>query len=173
VVVQEVMLGETPCSVAITKDSDLIQDGRIEFTFCLPDGREKRKVVDLHGRKPTNPLVEWVAAPVWLVGLGLLWLVGEEADKEDVICSRKDETQREDLGKRLYSALAGLGRWGSEPGCIPCWAAIQTAFGSARSSSISMSRHGHRSRPRLPRLRTQGDHEKCGTRGVLERIGQR
>ena len=40
-VVREQMLGETPCSIKIPKESDLVQDGKIEFTFCPPDGREK------------------------------------------------------------------------------------------------------------------------------------
>lgn len=40
VLVGEQRLGATACRIKIPKRSELIQDGRIEFTFCLPDGRD-------------------------------------------------------------------------------------------------------------------------------------
>ncbi|MGE5294585.1 MAG: hypothetical protein ACM3VT_07140, partial [Solirubrobacterales bacterium] len=45
VVIAEEMVGETPCDVEVPKDSEWIQDGKIEFRFCLPDGRERTTVV--------------------------------------------------------------------------------------------------------------------------------
>ena len=110
VVVREQMLGETPCSIKIPKDSDLIQDGQIEFTFCLPDGREKRRVVDLHDLKPTNPVALVVASPFLLTGVGLLWLAG--ADKDDEDSSSADSAGSEDAGGSVCSALLGLGTLG-------------------------------------------------------------
>jgi hypothetical protein len=68
VVVQEQMLGETPCTVEIPKDSDLIRDGKIAFVFCLQDGREKTNVVDLRGLRPSNPFAEIVSAPFVVAG---------------------------------------------------------------------------------------------------------
>jgi hypothetical protein len=87
VVVEEQMLGETPCTVEIPKDSDLIRDGKIAFVFCLPDGREKTKVVDLHGLKPSNPFADIVSAPFTLVGFVLaapfLLACADDEDDED------------------------------------------------------------------------------------------
>ncbi|MCX5643491.1 MAG: hypothetical protein NTZ17_02225 [Phycisphaerae bacterium] len=110
VVVREQMLGETPCSVKIPKKSDLIQDGQIEFVFCLPDGREKKRVVDLHDLKPTNPVAWIVAAPFLLTGIGLLWLAG--ADKNDEDSSPVGSAGSKDAGGRACSALLGVGTLG-------------------------------------------------------------
>jgi hypothetical protein len=109
-VVREEMLGETPCSVKIPKKSDLIQDGKIEFVFCLPDGREKKRVVDLHSLKPTNPMAWIVAAPFLLTGVGLLWLGG--ADKNDENSSSADRGGSKDAGGRACSTLLGVGTLG-------------------------------------------------------------
>jgi len=110
VVVREQMLGETPCSIKIPKKSDLIQDGKIEFTFCLPDGREKKRIVDLDDLKPTNPVAQIVAAPFLLTGVGLLWLAG--ADKNDEDSSPADSAGSEDAGGSACSSLLGLGTLG-------------------------------------------------------------
>ena len=104
------MLGETPCSIKIPKKSDLIQDGKIEFTFCLPDGREKKRIVDLHDLKPTNPAALVVSMPFLLAGVGLLWLAG--ADKGDDDSSSVGSAGSKDLGNRVGSALLGLGTLG-------------------------------------------------------------
>jgi hypothetical protein len=74
VVIAEEMVGETPCEVEIAKDSEWIEDGRVTFVFCLPDGWEKATVVDLTGFEPSNPLAEVVAAPFFLVGFGAFLL---------------------------------------------------------------------------------------------------
>jgi hypothetical protein len=108
-VVREEMLGETPCSIKIPKKSGLIQDGKIEFTFCLPDGREKRRVVDLHDVKPTNPVAQIVAGPFLLAGVGLLWLGGMGKNDED---SSAADSEHNDAGGRACSALLGLGTLG-------------------------------------------------------------
>lgn len=110
VVVREEMLGETPCSLKIPKKSELIQDGKIEFTFCLPDGREKTCMVDLHGLKATNPVAEAVASPFLLAGVGLLWLAG--LDKNDADSFSADRVASKDTGGRACSALLGLGTLG-------------------------------------------------------------
>jgi hypothetical protein len=107
VVVREEMLGETPCSIKIPKKSDLIQDGKIEFTFCLPDGREKQRAVDLHDAKPTNPVAQIVAGPFLLAGVGLLLLAG--IDKNDENSYSQDSERSKDVGGRACSALLGLG----------------------------------------------------------------
>ena len=83
VLVGQEMMGETACTFKIPRRSDLIQKGRIEFTFCLPDGREKKRVVDLHRVKATNPLAEVAAAPFWLTGVGLLLLTGNHRNGAD------------------------------------------------------------------------------------------
>jgi hypothetical protein len=110
VVVREQMLGETPCSIKIPKDSDLIQDGKIEFTFCLPDGRERKRIVDIHDLKPTNPTALVVSMPFLLTGIGLLWLAGVDKDDED--SSPADSAGSKDTGGRVGSALLGLGALG-------------------------------------------------------------
>lgn len=110
VVVREQMLGETPCSIKIPKDSDLIQDGKVEFTFCLPDGRERKRIVDLHDLKPTNPVALVVSMPFLLTGIGLLWLAG--ADKDDEDFSPTGSAGSEDAGGRVGSLLLGLGTLG-------------------------------------------------------------
>jgi hypothetical protein len=101
------MMGETPCNFKIPKKSNLIQDGRIEFTFCLPDGREKRHVVELQGVKATNPVAEVVAAPFLLAGFGLVLLFAGDSDDED--SSWPSESQSEDERDRLSGTLLGLG----------------------------------------------------------------
>lgn len=110
VVVREQMLGETPCSIKIPKNSDLIQDGQIEFTFYLPDGRQKKRVVDLHDLKPTNPVALVVSMPFLLTGVGLLWLAG--ADKNDDGSSSAGSAGSDDTGGRVWSVLLGLGTLG-------------------------------------------------------------
>lgn len=79
----EQMMGETPCTVTILRNSELIRDNKVELTFCLPDGRERPHVVDLHGLKPSNPLAEIVSMPVMLAGAGLLLLAGDPDEDED------------------------------------------------------------------------------------------
>ena len=56
-------LGETECTIKIPKDSEWIQDGRIELTFALPNGQEQMHVVDLSDCEPSNPLAEIVSWP--------------------------------------------------------------------------------------------------------------
>jgi hypothetical protein len=110
VVIGERMMGETPCTVKIPRKSGLIQDGKIEFTFCLPDGQERKRVVDLHDLKPTNPVAMAVASPFLLAGVGMLWLAG--IDKNDENSYAQDSEQSKDLGGRACSALLGLGTIG-------------------------------------------------------------
>ncbi len=77
--------GETDCTVEIPKDSDLIRDGRIEFTFRLPDGREQTKTMDLHELKTANDFALIVAAPFLAAGFVLLvpWVEEDDEDEED------------------------------------------------------------------------------------------
>jgi hypothetical protein len=109
VVVRERMLGETPCSIKIPRKSKLIQDRKIEFTFCLPDGREKSRIVDLHRLKPTNPLAEAVAAPFLLGGLCLLASASTDADSDE---SSSFGEEDKDNGHNFCSMLLGLGTVG-------------------------------------------------------------
>ncbi len=110
VVICEEMVGETPCSVEIPRDSDWIQDDRIEFTFCLPDGREKKEIVDLHGLKPSNPAAEIVAAPFLLTGaIMLLLATDEDDDEEDSGFASHEHEEKDDDGDKLLTGLAGVG----------------------------------------------------------------
>ena len=107
VLVGQEMMGETACSFKIPKRSELIQEGRIEFTFCLPDGREKKRVVDLHRVKATNPVAEVVAAPFWLAGVGLLLLTGNDRDHQDPPFTSESQSKSEH--EELSTAFLGLG----------------------------------------------------------------
>ncbi len=116
VVIEEEMQGETPCTVEIPKDSDLIRDGKIAFTFCLQDGREKTKVIDLHGLRPSTPFAEIVSAPFALVGFILaapfLLASEEDEDEEDSYTSEDEEDKHSDLG----TTLVGFGFLGISAG---------------------------------------------------------
>ena len=83
VLIGERVMGETPCTVTIPKDSEMIRGHKVELTFCLPDGREKAHIVDLHGLKPSSPLAEIVAAPFVFTGLGLVLLFGGSDEDDD------------------------------------------------------------------------------------------
>jgi hypothetical protein len=107
VLVGQEMMGETACSFKIPKRSELIQEGQVEFTFCLPDGREKKRVVDLHRVKATNPVAEVVAAPFWLAGVGLLLLTGNDQDDQDPPFASENQSKSEH--EKLSTAFLGLG----------------------------------------------------------------
>jgi hypothetical protein len=109
VVVEEQMLGETPCTVEIPKDSDLIRDGQIAFTFCLPDGREKTNVVDLHGLKPSSPFAEIASAPFVVAGFILLlpFLLANHEDEDDSCTSEEDDKHSD-----ITTTLLGFGAMG-------------------------------------------------------------
>jgi hypothetical protein len=112
VVVEEQMQGETPCTVEIPKDSDLIHDGKITFTFCLQNGREKTKVVDLHGLKPSNPFAEIVSAPFVLVGFVLAapFLLTSDEDEEDSYASDDEDDKHSDIEATLLGfGFMGMG----------------------------------------------------------------
>ena len=107
VVIAEEMVGETPCVVEVSKDSEWIQDGRIEFTFCLPDGRERKKVVDVRCFKSSHPLAETVAMPFWIVGGGLIvWAAATLDDDDD---SDYSEDRDDDEDDAIVTGLAGFG----------------------------------------------------------------
>ena len=112
VVIAEQMVGETPCDVKIPKDSEWIQDGKIEFVFCLPDGREKSKVVDLHDLEPSSPLAEIVAAPFFFAGVGLL-LIGTDRSRDDEDPSPPhlwaEHKRHKDDDSGFVTGLAGIG----------------------------------------------------------------
>jgi hypothetical protein len=111
VVVQEQMLGETPCTVEIPKDSDLIRDGKIAFVFCLQDGREKTNVVDLRGLRPSNPFAEIVSAPFVVAGFILLlpFLLANHEDEDDSYASDEDD-KHSDIGTTLLGfGVMGIG----------------------------------------------------------------
>lgn len=107
VLVADEMMGETLCDVMIPKDSDAIQDGKVEFVFCLPDGRKKAKVVDLHGFKPSNPAAELAAAPFVLGGVLLLGIAFNDDDDSSSATHEGD-----DENDRLVTGLAGAGSLG-------------------------------------------------------------
>ena len=96
VLVGEKLMGETPCTVTIPKDSEMIRDHKVELTFCLADGREKVHVADLHGLKPSNPMAEIVSAPFVLTGLGLVLLFGGSDEDEDEGGSFTDHHEKDD-----------------------------------------------------------------------------
>jgi hypothetical protein len=113
VVIREEMMGETECTVVVPKDSELIQDGRVELRFCLPDGRERTKIVDLHGLRPSNPLAEIVATPFLLVGGGMfLWARSKSKEDEEwrhTHYRKKDrDKDRKDDCDNLVMGLAGV-----------------------------------------------------------------
>jgi hypothetical protein len=107
VLVADEMMGETPCDVRIPRDSDAIQDGKVEFVFCLPDGREKKQIVDLQGSKPSNPAAELVAAPFVLGGVLLLGIAFN--DDDDSSSATHDDDDEND---RLVTGLVGAGSLG-------------------------------------------------------------
>lgn len=113
----EQMMGETPCTVTIPKKSELIRDHKVELTFCLPDGREKTHVVDLHGLKPSNPLAEAVSMPFMLAGVGLILLSGggdeDEDEEEDSPFATHDKKHK---AGNLGMGLLGLGVMGAGAG---------------------------------------------------------
>lgn len=110
VLIGQEMMGETPCNIKIPKKSGLIQDGKIEFTFCPPDGREKKRIVDLHDLKPTNPAALVAATPFLVAGVGLLALTFSDRDKDDSAVA--EESQSKNVGGKAITALAGLGVMG-------------------------------------------------------------
>jgi hypothetical protein len=104
VVVGGEVRGQTNCTVEIPKDSDLIQDGQVEFTFRLPDGRAKTKVVDVSGLKPSDPVVLTASLILGVAGIILLVpyaLVDEEDPDPDY-----DDFARD-------AAWLGLGAFGT------------------------------------------------------------
>jgi hypothetical protein len=99
--------GRTDCTVEIPKDSDLIQDGKVGFTFHLPDRREETKVVDLVALKPSNDFPLLISSPFFVAGLILMvpWMM--EADEDE------DEEEDEEAEKIANQAgLLGLGALG-------------------------------------------------------------
>ena len=106
-------MGETPCTIAIPRNSEMIRDHKVELTFCLPDGREKVHAVDLHGLKPSNPLAEIVSAPFMLTGLGLVLLFGgsdEDEDEDAPSYGNHEKHDNHDHGKTLLGlGVVGVG----------------------------------------------------------------
>jgi hypothetical protein len=77
-------MGKTPCRVKIPRDSKLIRRHRVKFTFCLPDGHQQSRVVNVRKVKSPNPVAKVVAAPFLLVGMGLLAISGvSDPDAEE------------------------------------------------------------------------------------------
>ncbi len=111
VTIAEEMVGVTECDVEVPKDSPWIQDGKVEFTFHLPEEqatpgqvREKKRVVDLAGLKPSNPLADIISLPLIVAGVGLIWVAGETLkDDED------DPEKDRDVGEGLGIGLLGVG----------------------------------------------------------------
>jgi len=103
VLVGQQFLGETECTVEIPKDSEWIEDGRVELTFALPNGTERKHIVDLRGRTPSNPVAEAVSLPFMLGGVGLLWAGHEDDDGDD---SRDDDDAKLTL---LGAGALGVG----------------------------------------------------------------
>jgi hypothetical protein len=98
VTVAEEQVGMTSCDVEVPKDSAWIQDGKVAFTFYLPDekvtperSRQKTRVVDLSGLRPSNPVAEFVSSPFFLTGVGLLFLAGESLKDEDANAKDKEK----------------------------------------------------------------------------------
>lgn len=107
VLIGQKFLGETTCTIKVPRDSDWIHDGRVELRFCLPNGQEQTRLVDLRGREPSHPLAEIVATPFVLAGVGLLW-IGQDDDKDDDLFSRHDDDNGEELSWLGLGAL-GIG----------------------------------------------------------------
>ncbi len=98
VTIEEEMVGMTACDVKVPKDSPWIRDGKIEFTFHLPDeqeaiggSRQRKRVVDMAGLRATNPLAEIVSGPFFLTGVGLVALAGETLQDEDADTKDKEK----------------------------------------------------------------------------------
>ncbi|MHC4520636.1 MAG: hypothetical protein ACYTAS_18755 [Planctomycetota bacterium] len=115
VLVNEECLGETACTIEIPRDSEWIQDGQIELTFCLPDGERKACTVDLREHKPSNPLAETAASPFLLCGVGMLAISDDEEDNDGSLDGSDDDDEKlgwlglgaMGLGAGLYVLLGG------------------------------------------------------------------
>ena len=116
ILVGEEVVGQTGCTVKIPRKSDAIQDHRIEMTFCLPDGREKRHIVDLRGLKPSNPFAETVGAPFMLLGAGLILLSGGSHEDEDEDTFSDTDHKKDSSDHRM--GLLGLGTLGAGAGLL-------------------------------------------------------
>jgi hypothetical protein len=110
VTIAEEMVGMTACDVQVPKDSPWIQDGKIEFTFHLPDeqvtpgrSRQKKYVVDLAGLKPSNPVAEVVSSPLFLAGVGLLSVAGEALKDK-----KHDSEEKKNVAKDLGVGAVGV-----------------------------------------------------------------
>ncbi len=101
----EEFLGETECTVEIPSDSEWIENDQIELTFCLPNGAERKRVVELHGRKPSNPLAEFVSLPFMIGGAGLI-LMDDDDDEEEEYDAWSDSDEDDDVEEL---GLMGLG----------------------------------------------------------------
>ena len=108
VLVGQQFLGETACTVEIPKDSEWIEEGRIELTFALPNGTEKKHIVDLRGRKPSNPVAEAVSLPFVLGGVVLLWAGHEDDERDDSWDDDDDGAELTLLGAGALGAGIGL-----------------------------------------------------------------
>ena len=114
VLVGDEFVGETPCRIEVPRNSEWIEDGWVTLTFCLPDGREKVRLIDLGQCKASSPLAEIVSLPFAVVGLGLLWLAThddeEEEDESDSLFPEDEDDDDNDTGLFLAGlAVAGLG----------------------------------------------------------------
>jgi hypothetical protein len=107
VLVGQEMMGETACSFKIPRKSKLVQGDQIEFTFCLPDGREQKRVVELRRVKATNPVAEVFAAPFLLASVGLFALF--HGDPRNTELPFPSESQSKDDHGGLTGTLLGLG----------------------------------------------------------------
>jgi hypothetical protein len=92
--------GETPCTLELPQDSDLIAGHRIDVTYLLPDGHSATKTYDLSKYRPANQFVADIAATIALPGAAIFLIAESDGENDD---SGQDNAKLVGLG------LIGLG----------------------------------------------------------------
>ncbi len=105
VTVREQVKGTTPCEFTVVPKGPDAPDGRLEVTFVLPDGRQKKEVVLLKNARSAGNLGQAIGKAVGVVGLVLAVPYILEHGDDD---SQSDTSSDDDSGVDALAAV-GLG----------------------------------------------------------------